>query len=309
MLGGVGPLAVEQTLFGVLLAIGAMVAISIMSLTIRIGTTDDEHGPLNVLFVVLLTNVSVLVPAALVLHVPDLGLTIEALWAFALAGITGTLIARVFTYTSIRRIGSSRTEPIKSSQPLHATLIAVVVLNETVPATRIVGIVLIVVGVGIVSWEVSRGSVDRRVNANAYELLLPLLGALFYGIEPTFAKIGFAEGTPVLPGLAIKTLAALFGYVAYMVARGSVPNPVSFDARQRRWYLLAGLCNTTFLVFYYFALEVTPVSVVVPIVTTSPVAVVVLSRLFLPRLEQITWRIAAGAVVVVAGGVLTTLFG
>lgn len=309
MLGQLGPVTIDEALFGLLLALAAMVAISIMSLTIRVGTADDEHGALNVLFVVLLTNVFVLVPGALLLHTGDLGITVDALWAFALAGITGTMVARVFAYTSIKRIGSSRTEPIKSSQPLHATIIAVVVLNETVSATRVFGIILIVVGVGIVSWEVARKSVDRRVDANAYELLIPLTAALFYGIEPIFAKIGFAEGTPVAVGLAIKTIAALVGYLAFMVARGSVPNPLSFGARRRRWYLLAGVFNTTFLVLYYLALEIAPVSVVVPIITTSPVAVVVLSRLFLPRLERITWRTGAGALVVVVGGVLTTLFG
>jgi drug/metabolite transporter (DMT)-like permease len=303
-----GILATESVV-GVTLAFGAAVAISLLTLSVRVGTASEGGRALNVLFVVLLTNVVVLVPGALLFHHADLGMTTRSVAAFAIAGITGTMIGRALTYTSIERIGASRTEPIKSSQPLHATAIAVVVLGETVTPPHLLGVVLVVVGVAVVSWELARSSAESRVDANLAALAIPFTAALFYGVEPIFAKVGFAEGTPVVVGLAIKTVAALVGYLVYAFARGSVPNPLQFEPSLRRWYVVAGLLNTAFLVLYYMALEVAPVSIVVPIVTTSPVLVVVFSWAFLPRLERISWRLGAAAFIVAVGAVLTTAFG
>jgi drug/metabolite transporter (DMT)-like permease len=112
---------------------------------------------------VLITDVFLLVPDVLIINYPDSGLTLRLPGAFVLAGLTGTTIARALTYTSIERIGAGRTEPLKSSQPLHATLIAVLVLGESVTPTHVPGIVLIVVGVAVVSWKMSRSSADDPI--------------------------------------------------------------------------------------------------------------------------------------------------
>lgn len=303
------PLSTSAPAGGLAFAVGATLFSSLLALAIRTGTDTDEAGPQNALLVVLLTNVVLIVPAAVVLSFPDFGLTPTSVGAFAMAGVVGTLFGRALSYTSIERIGASRTAPVKSSQPLHATLIAIVVLGEHVTALHMTGIVLIVGGIAVVSWDMSRSTADESVDAGASELLVPLGAAFFYGLEPIFAKTGINQGTPVVVGLAIKTLTALVGYTLAMRVRWTLPDPRVFDAAQLRWYVLAGLFNTAFLACFYLAIRAAPVSVVVPIVTTSPLVIVALSRAFLPDLERVTWRVAAGAAVVVMGGVLTTLYG
>lgn len=296
----------SETVLGVIFAIGAAFAVSCMALTIRMGTNDGKVT--DTLFVVILTNITVFIPVAAILYYPRYHLTVEAVTAFAAAGLAGTLLGRAFTYTSVERIGASRTEPIKSSQPLHATLIAVVVLQEFVSTPHLIGIVLIVVGIATISWETTRDSSHDVENVKPAELIFPLLGAFFYGIEPIFAKIGFAEGTPVLVGLSVKTLAAFVAVGAYLRWRSALPRDLSLGNPSLRWYVAAGVLNTAFLFLYYLALEVAPVSVVIPIVTTSPLIVAVLSYLFLPDLERVTPKLVASASVVVVGAVIITLF-
>jgi uncharacterized membrane protein len=63
------------------------------------------------------------------------------------------------------------------------------------------------------------------------------------------------------------------------------------------------------MTLYYVALQVAPVTLVIPIIATSPLVVVVLSRLFLPRLERVSPRLVAGAVVVVVGAIAVTVSG
>lgn len=162
-------------------------------------------------------------------------------------------------------------------------------------------------GVGVISWESTRRREDEVAAVAPRELLIPLVGAFFYGIEPIFAKVGFAQGTPVFVGLAVKTLVALVAFGAYLRARGKLPTGV--PTGELRWYLAAGLGNSAFLLLYYLGLEVAPVSVVVPIVTTSPLVVALLSWAFLSHLEHVTWRLVTAASTVVAGAVVITLYG
>lgn len=326
---------------GVLLAAIAAVAVAIQSVSVRLGTNEGRAA--DALVVVLFANVVTIVPAAVLIHAPAYSLTVTSVVAFAAAGIAGTLLGRIFYYTSIERIGASRSEPLKASQPLHATLIAVLVLGEVVTAVHVVGILLIVVGVAAITWETARSGNGAKTarkdsqtaesdaqtggngtqtdgsgtqtdgsdtqageNRRFLDLLFPLAAAFFFGIEPTLAKLGFAEGTPILVGLAIKTVVASGGFLAYLRYRNELPDLADLRSRNARWYLLAGGANTTFLLLYYLALSVSPVSVVVPIIQTSPLVVMVLSVLFLSRLERVTWRLVAGAAVVVGGAVVLT---
>lgn len=109
MLDQGSPFGASTNLLGILLATGAALAISVMALTIRKET--DEGNAIDALFVVILTNIVLFVPAAAYLYYPDYRLTPRSIAAFAAAGLVGTLLGRAFTYTSVERIGASRTEP------------------------------------------------------------------------------------------------------------------------------------------------------------------------------------------------------
>lgn len=286
---------------GAALAVTAAVVIALQAVFIRKGT--DRGNSRGVMVVVLATNVGVLVPAAAVLGYPDYGLSLRSFIAFVGAGVVGTLIGRALFYESIERVGASRSEPVKASQPLHAAAVAVVVLGETLTAVHLFGIVLIVGGVAFVSWTTRDGD-----TAPPRALLLPLTAAFFFGVEPTFASIGLAEGTPVVVGLAVKTVAASAGFVVYLRWKGAL-NTSAFRSPSRVWYLLAAAANVAFLVLYYTALQVSEVVVVVPIIQTSPLFVAALSAVFLRDLEKVDVRLVAGAVLVVIGAVVVTATG
>lgn len=291
---------------GIVLTLCAAFATALQVLCIRIGTTKGRSN--DALVVVLACNIAVLVPLAAVSGYPDYGITGRSLLAFAAAGLVGTMLGRAFYYAGIKKVGASRAEPVKASMPLYATVVAVLVLGETLTTGHLVGILLIVGGVALVSRESARNP-GAAVDGSLAALTLPLLGAICYGIEPVFAKIGFAAGTPVLTGLAIKTLTATVAFLGYLRWRGALPARASITNRNARWFVGAGLANTGFLLAYYAALEITPVVLVVPIMQTSPLLVLALSAVFLRRLERVTWRLAAAACVVIAGAIVVTIAG
>jgi len=289
---------------GILLAAFGACALAVQSLAVRYGTITSDSA--DALVVVLAVNVLTVVPAAFVLGSPLADLTLRSLAAFSAAGLLGTMVGRAMHFEGIKRIGSSRAEPIKASQPLHASLVAVIVLGEVVSAGHLLSMVAIVLGIAVITYE--HGRSDTDTDGGYLGLAIPFAAAFFYGIEPIFAKLGFAEDAAVLTGLTVKVVSAGIGLLVYLWWTRGIPDPRRIERRELPWLVLAGVANTLFLLGYYGALELEPVSLVVPLVQSSPLIVIALSVFLVSDdLERITWRLAAGALVAVAGAVGVTL--
>lgn len=290
---------------GIVLALVGALLIAVQVICIRIGTATGRSQ--DALVVVLVVNLGVIVPLALVVHFPTYVLDTAALLAFVGAGLVGTVLGRAFQYAAIERIGASRCEPIKASQPLHAALLAVVFLGESLSWVVFGGIVLIVVGIVLMS-RVSTRRFDREYDYVSWrELALPLAAAFCFGVEPILAKTGMAAGTPPLVGLAVKTVAATVVFMAYLRARNALPTSSLLASTSVRWYAAAGVANTAFLLVYYAALSIAPVALVVPLTQTSLLFVVVLSVVFLQHLERVTPRLVVATVFVLVGTVLVAV--
>lgn len=293
---------------GVALATITAVAFAVYYLCVRLGT--DRGRVLDVMLVSLLTNVVVIVPLVGIVHgVPTI--TMQSFLAFVAAGLSGSLLARITLIKSVQTIGASRTSPIAASNVFFASLIAILLFGERLTAMHFLGIVLVVAGVAVITWETSHDAdPDASLRERRSALLLPIAGAILLGFEPIFITLGLSGGTAVLPGVAIKAVAATIGFVLYLELRAGLPADMLRWSAHTKWYVGAGLTSTIGIVTFFAALEVAPVVLVVPLVQTSPLLVVVLSALLLPtHLERVTARLVAGALVVVAGATLVSIFG
>ncbi|MFC7216078.1 EamA family transporter [Saliphagus sp. GCM10025334] len=293
----------------IVISLGAAVANASMSLFIRKGSTNGKA--VDAVFVVIGVNIVVLLPLVLLVYYPDYGLTRTSWIAFIAAGIFGTVLGRMCKFTSIHRIGASRTEPIVAAHAIIATVLGVIILGESLSPVHALGIALIVGGVSVIAWETSsENSEDLSQRQVLLGILLPLGGAVAYGWEPILASIGFAEGTPAPVGLIVKTVAASIGFTMYLRWHNAVPSVASLRSPNMRWFILAGIANTLFILGYYVALELAPVNVVVPVITTNTLFVVLLSAIFMPRhLERVTWTLIIAATIVVVGVLMITTIG
>lgn len=295
-------------ILAIVLAFGASIAVATHNLFVRSGT---EHGtPADAYFVVVSISTVVLVPIVGVIYYPNYGLTLVAGLSFISAGLVGALFGMLMLYVSIERIGAGRTTPIMASQALFATILGVLILGETLNAAHAAGVLLMVIGIAVIARETSTENPD---NLSRRDLLFSLSfafgAAIAFGWEPIFANFGFAEGTPAMVGAAVKTTAAWLGFTLYLRYRRGLAHLSRIRSDDLRWYMLAGIAYTLFMIGYYFGLEIAPVSLVVPIIITSTLWVVVLSALVMPqRLERVTWRLGAAATLVVIGAILVTTF-
>lgn len=252
-------------------------------------------------------NLAVFAPLALVFD-PNPTLTPRSVLAFAAAGVVGTMIGWALFYAGIKWIGASRAEPIRASMPLHATVFAAVFLREVVTPEQFVGVVLIVAGIALITWDGSRTDVaGEETPWGGLALLLP--AAVVFAVEPVLATIGLREGTSVVVGLAIKTGSATALFVGYLAWTGSLPKLRMIPRSELRWYVLAGVMSTGFLLTYYAGLSASRVGIVVPIMQTSPLIVLAFSAVFLRDAERVTLPLLFSVLVVVLGAVTVTLGG
>ncbi|MFW6003464.1 MAG: EamA family transporter [Halanaeroarchaeum sp.] len=292
------------------LALSGLTALlwAVHNVAIRLGTV--RGGVTDAITVVMVTNLVVIAPTAVLVHYPGFGLSPLAVVVFAAAGVSGLMLGRICLFRGIRTIGASRTTPVVSASALVSAVLAVRFLGETLTPRHGLGIVLIVGGVATISWSTAADAVEKPSLREAWSaLLLPLGAALFIGIEPIFVRIGLDSGTPVLVGLSIMTAAALLSHVVYHRVRGGRLYRPGRKVNLR-WFVVAALASTFGLTAYFLALQLAPVVVVIPIIQLSPLAVLAISAAFLPReLERVTWRLAVAASVVVVGAILVSLSG
>lgn len=295
-------------ILAVLLSLGASLAVACHHLFIRIGT--DTGRTYNGVYIVMLVNLAILLPIVVFFYYPEYNITVSTVLPFLLAGVFGTLLGRVLMYTSIERIGASRTSPIIASNALFATMLSVVFLDESLTLMRTLGVILVVTGVGLISWETSNKlSATSSPRNLSIGLLIPLLASFAYGLEPIFASFGLSQGTPAPVGAVIRTSVAFLGFTVYLKILDD-DTLLNFTwSPSLRWFLLAGVANTVFLIGYYVALNMAPVNLVIPVLMTNPLFVLVLSLIFVSdRLEEVTRELIFAASIVVAGVVLIILF-
>jgi|AntDeeMetagen285_2_1112576.scaffolds.fasta_scaffold00043_23 drug/metabolite transporter (DMT)-like permease len=303
-------LELSPPLLGVLLAGLAAVGFAGQFLCIRLGT--DTGTVSDAVLVVLLSNVLLIFPAVFIFHAPPYSalFTSVSVASFAAAGFAGMVVARVLMFTSIKRLGANITSPVIASNALFATVFAVVFLGERPTVGHYIGIVLIVVGIAVVSWETAAvKNTDQSIRQTGATLLLPVAAAVAIGVEPIFVSTGLAAGTPVLPGLFVMAGSATISYVLYLVWIDSL-HRIPIRSSATAWYIAGGVSTTVGFAAYFAALEIGSVALVMPLLQLTPLIVVGVSWLFLPqRLERVTWRVTAAAVVVVIGATIVSIVG
>jgi len=237
------------------------------------------------------------VPAILVTlpFVAATGVDVGGLWLFALAGLLGPGLSQLFFTFAVRDAGPSRTSVVVGTAPLFSVAIALVFLNEPLDAALLLGALLIVAGGVLLASE--RG---RPGHVKTIGLVLALGATLVFATRDNLVR-WLSGDTHVAPPLAAATTLAAGALVvaAYLVlSRTPVPT------RAIAGFIPAGICFGLSYVCLFEAYYRGRVTVVSPIVATESLWGVTLSALLLRKHEVVGRRLALGAALVVAGGML-----
>jgi drug/metabolite transporter (DMT)-like permease len=216
-------------------------------------------------------------------------------WPFLLAGVLGPGCSQLLFTLAVRDAGPSRTSVVVGTAPLFSVAIALVLLDEPLIAGVVAGALLIVAGGILLVREPGRPGHVKLVG-----LVFALCSTIVFAVRDNLIR-WLSGDTQVEPALAAAaTLAA--GGVTLLVF--SLVQGVRPTARDLRLYVPAGVLFGLSYVCLFEAYYRGRVTVVSPLVATESLWGVAFSALFLRRQELVGRRLALGAALIVAGGVL-----
>jgi drug/metabolite transporter (DMT)-like permease len=221
------------------------------------------------------------------------------LWLVA-AGVCNPGLFSICFMFGIAKIGVARAAPIKGSSPLFASLLAMMFLGERPQWYNLGGVLLIVMGISLVSSGRTQGR-WKQIDA-----LWPIAAAGFAGIGAVLWRKALPSFPDTLAGAFVGLVAAFVLTALYTVIfmSGQIP-----DGIKKAWkpFFLVGIIGAIGQYFFAGALQRGEVYRMVPLIQTSPLITVVFALIFLRRVEFITWRVPAGALLTVSGAILVNL--
>jgi drug/metabolite transporter (DMT)-like permease len=251
-----------------------------MTVAIRLGLRGLD--PVGATLATVLAALAVALAAALVRHDP------HGAWPFLLAGLLAPGGSQLLFTVAVREIGASRTSVTVGSAPLVAVAIALLFLGEPLRLPLVVGAVAVVGGGVLLAAER-----DRPGHLRARGLLLAAAAAVLFAARDNVVRALHGDAAPETAAAA--TLLA--GAAATALWTRRAPTRVEL-ARLAPAGVMFGLSYVLLFEAYWRG----RVTVVSPLVATESLWGVALSALLIRQTEGMRRRIAAGALLVVAGG-------
>jgi len=220
------------------------------------------------------------------------------------AGLLAPCLARVFMYTGIEKVGVSITSPIRSTFPFFAVILAILFLDERF--TAFVGLAIISTVCGVVLLSSSPPDNVRAPTQLRWEkkdLLFPFAAALFYGVSDFFRKIGMITVTSPVGGATVVTTASLL-FFAMIFPLIKKRRRMTMSSRNTLFFSLGGISASLGQISLLSALKKGDLIIVSPLVSTTPLFILLLTYIFFKKSERITFRVVLGVISVVAGVVI-----
>ena len=218
---------------------------------------------------------------------------------FALAGVMGPAVGRVCFFHSIHLMGVARAVPLNSTMPLFSAIIGILILGERPGPHILAGTVLIVLGcMGITA---KRGETQPIRGSH---LLVALGSVVFFSISHMLRKLGI--GASPNPYLGISVMSVAGGAFLYVFGQYLPPGLRPSLMVKKAWvaYSIGGALNALSVLLHLYGLRYGDLTIVIPLAATAPLWALLLTAIFLRKVERITWPILLGTVAVVVGGAL-----
>lgn len=135
--------------------------------------------------------------------------------------------------------------------------------------------------------------------------LLALMASVSYGAGLVIVRLALRDGRDPVVGSAISMLTATI--LLTLVVRRQVFALNGQEKRALPYLAASGVCSALAVIFMYAALRLIPAVVVAPIHGTWPVMALLLSGVFLRRLERVTAPLVVGTLLVMVGVALVAI--
>jgi drug/metabolite transporter, DME family len=227
-------------------------------------------------------------------------LTSPVMIYYVISGCMQPIFARALFYQGITRIGVARAGPLRGIEPLFAAAIALLVFNEQPGIQVYFGTLLIVTSLWLISGKQEQTTSWRYIDA-----LLPISAAFISAISQTLRKQALQIIPDPFVAVAMVTSVSLLLLLGFVFATGRVQQ-LRMNRSSFHFFLGAAVVATTAQIANFVALGRGQMSVIIPLLNTTPLFTVFFTAIFLRKVETVTMRIVCGAILMVGGVVLIT---
>ncbi|PVX25176.1 MAG: hypothetical protein CW691_05375 [Candidatus Bathyarchaeum sp.] len=228
----------------------------------------------------------------------------EGLMLFVLAGLLAPGIARLFYFKGMETAGISANASIFATYPLYTSIVAVSLLGEALTAENWIGLGCVIAGVIFVGRNVNRtGTQSNKIPKKG--LIAPVLGSLAIAFSQIVRKEGLNIYNQPLLGVAVGYSTSIIVYILVIVASKQKSRRFSRKDIQLFWKPGVGIAAGWLLSFLALSQEM--VSIVAPVLQTELLFILFFTYIFLRKLEKISIKLVASAILIIAGVILISI--
>ena len=264
----------------------------------------ERSNPTSAMLVVTLVGTLLLLVISLP-HIQLDHLKSRAFPFFILAGIFSPALVRWLYFISLDRIGPSMSSSILSTGPAITAIFATVFLKEKLTIGVGLGIILIIVG--IITFERDIHSNGKMTVRNKRDLIFALLASIFVGLAIVIRKMGLNILDEPLFGVTVGFITSLLFYAILCLAFRGMRSAISLNRENTLYLCGAGVFLTAGWLTLFYALSHGDAIIVAPLASLHPVMVLGWSYLFFKDMEKITFKTVVGVIVVLVGVLLISL--
>jgi drug/metabolite transporter (DMT)-like permease len=224
-----------------------------------------------------------------------------AVFIFVMVGIFRPSLSANLSVAGIKYLGPTLSSTMSSTTPVFGAILGIWLLGELfnwqigLGTVGIIGAILLV----------SSAKIKLTSNWPIWALFLPIGAALIRALAHVFSKIGMEDiPDPYFVGLVGFSVSALITIISLQIKRSS--EAIAWRKRSPYWFVMAGLAFASSIFTLNHALLAGQLTVVGPIIATTPLFSILLSILIFKR-EQFSLRLLGSICIVVSSVVLIGL--
>jgi drug/metabolite transporter (DMT)-like permease len=248
--------------------------------------------------------------------------SLHAMGWMAGLGVQHFLIGRYCNFKANQVAGVNLTAPVVQLQVVVTMVMAVLVLHEPCSALQIIGGVVMLGGSLITQRQPPKAKAAPAVaktpaNKPALPPFIPLylagyvfasLAALAYGTTPVMARFALEHTGPatgILGGLISYIAATAIGALALLSSKFR-QNLKALNRNNVQWFVYSGVFVAAAQGFFFCAVSVAPVLLVMPLLQLSLIFRLLFSTWLSPDHEVFGALVLSGAAISVAGALLVS---
>jgi uncharacterized membrane protein len=289
-------------MFGVELALLSAMSFGLSQILVR--KNLDKSNSLYISLTVTIMGNVILWPLALIFTNFN-SVNAEGLWLFIVAGLLAPGIARLFYFKGMETAGISANASIFATYPLYTSIIAILLLGETLTAENWIGLACIIAGVIFVGRSIKNGDSSPK-SAPKKGLIVPVLGSLAIAFSQIVRKEGLNIYNQPLLGVALGYTTSLIVYLL-VIAFSKNTGATRFSGQDIRLFWKPGVGIAAGWLLSFLALSQEMVAIVAPILQTELLFILFFAYIFLRKIEKYSFKLVASALLIIVGVVLISI--